>query len=126
MILVNIHQIEVTATHVAVHWTQYPLLRDRITTYTIEEVIEWIILTKDSGTGEDPAFLIQEFELLVKEMICDFHEEQTAAPFQQEIDFLESKLENAKKQLRRFSKIIDALQRRILKTNQVQIKKHHE
>lgn len=126
MILVSIDQVDVTDTHVSVHWAQYPLMRDRITTYTIEEVIEWIMITKDDGISEEPAFLIQEYEMLVTDMICDFHESQTAAPFQAEIDFLECQLEKAKSQIRRFSKIITALQRRILKSNQVQTKTHHE
>lgn len=127
MMLVDITKVDLTAETVTVYWSQYPLYRQRITVYDIQEVIEWISSTHEDGLGVTPEFLFEEFELMLVNMICDFHESQTTAPFQQEIEWLEKKLQAAKNELKRMGKIIDALQRRILKQNRVpKIKKHHE
>lgn len=127
MILVTVYSVEITESNVSVEWAQFPLMKNRVTTYTIEEVIEWISLTKDEGKGVMPEFLLEEYRGLIIDMICDFHESQTSAPFQQEIDFLSAQLESAYKNIRRLGKIIDALQRRILNQNRVpKTKKHHE
>ena len=118
-ILITITEITVENHQITVSWSQLPFSHPRSTTYTIEEVIQWLADDPVDGIGVNPDFFQEEFELMIKDAICDFHEAHTNAPFQQEIDFLLSRIKNLLAENSRFTKIIDALQRRIIKQNRV-------
>lgn len=121
-----IDHIEVTDSDVIFTWSEFPYFRIRKTSYSLKEVMDWMIDQQDDRRGVSIEFFTESYPELVEEMLCDFHEYHTKTPWQKEINGLNQVIKSLEKIQVRYGKIIDSLQRRIKNQLKFNLKKQEK